>query len=169
MNNAELSRLDPDHPCLCVIVFSGLTTCSGHCLPFFWAPLPFPSTTRVRKFVARCSARYFSCLVVGDHCRETAQTSACCFLSGWKSQPVACECCSVVRLSWVQRLGAGDAAPLRISFRSLSWLYTYSPCSCVHWLVSCTPVLQVATWMSIDCIVGFHFLITELVAGPVRS
>ena len=35
--------------------------------------------------VATCSARYFSCLVVGDHCRQNAQTSACCFLSGWRS------------------------------------------------------------------------------------
>ena len=105
----------------------------------------------------------------GDHCRQTAQTSACCFLSGWRSQPVTCEWCLVVGLSWVHRLGAGDAESLRIPFRKLSWLCTYSPCSCVHWLDSCTRVLQVATQMSIDCIVGSHFLITELVAGPVRS
>ena len=135
----------------------------------FWAPAPFPSTTRVRKFVARCSARYFSCLVLEITACQTAQTSACCFLSGWRSQPVTCEWCLVVRHSWVHRLGAEDAESLRIPFRKLSWLYTYSPCSCVHWLVSCTRVLQVPTQMSIDCIVGFHFLITELVAGPVRS
>ena len=134
----------------------------------FWAPAPFPSTTRVRKFVAWCSARYFSCLVLEITAVKLRRLphAAFCQVGGLSLSLASGVWLLDTRGCTVSAL---ETESLRIPFRKLSWLYTYSPCSCVHWLVSCTRVLQVATQMSIDCIVGFHFLITELVAGPVRS